>query len=89
MITSPQVHTLTRSPVVPQMPTPRGQLEEKIIWALNKVKRPSTAEEITELLNRDLGAGDRPFQAREVEAWLRNARDTVLNLYWLENRPRR
>ncbi len=53
------------------------------------IKKPSTPEEITELLNRDLGPGDRPFQAREVTAWLRNAGDTVLNLYWLESRPRR
>jgi len=57
--------------------------------ALNKVKRPSSAEEIAEMLNRDLGAGDRPFQSEEVSGWLRNAGDKVLNLYWLERRPRR
>ena len=36
-----------------------------------------------------LGPGDRPFQAREVAAWLRNAGDALLHLYWLESRPRR
>lgn len=65
------------------------RLEEHIRRALNKIKKPSTAEEITELLNRDLGPGDRPFPARDVAAWLRNAGDTVLQLYWLESRPRR
>jgi hypothetical protein len=65
------------------------RLVEHVRRALNKIKKPSTAEEITELLNRDLGPGDRPFQAREVASWLRNADDTVLNLYWLESRPRR
>jgi hypothetical protein len=40
-------------------------------------------------LNRDLGPGDRPFQAKEVAAWLRNADNTVLHLYWPESRPRR
>jgi hypothetical protein len=65
------------------------RLDEYLRRALNKIKKPSTAEEIAELLNRDLGPGDRPFQAREVAAWLRNARDTVLRLYWLESRPRR
>ena len=64
-------------------------LDEHMRRALNKIKKPSTVEEITELLNRDLGPGDRPFQAREVAAWLRNAEDTVLRLYWLESRPRR
>ena len=65
------------------------RLDEHIRRALNKIKRPSTAEEITELLNRDLGPGDQPFQVREVTKWLRNAGDTVLQLYWLESRPRR
>jgi hypothetical protein len=41
------------------------------------------------LLNRDLGPGDRPFQAKEIAAWLRHAGEEVLRLYWLETRPRR
>jgi hypothetical protein len=49
----------------------------------------STAEEIAELLNRELGPGDRPFQTKEVAAWLRDEGDTVLHMYWLGNRPRR
>ena len=64
-------------------------LDEHILRALNKIKRPSTAEEITELLNRDLGPGDRPFQTKELAIWLRNTGDKILSLYWLENRPRR
>ena len=66
-----------------------GRLDEQVRRALNKIKKPSTAEEITELLNRDLGPRDRPSQAREVTTWLQNAGNTVLNLYWLESRPRR
>jgi hypothetical protein len=66
-----------------------GRLDEQVRRALNKIKKPSTAEEITELLNRDLGPRDQPFQAREVTTWLQNAGNTVLNLYWLESRPRR
>ncbi len=72
-----------------ELPNANRRLDEHVRRALNKIKKPSTAEEITELLNRDLGPGDRPFQAKEVTAWLRNAADTVLHLYWLENRPRR
>ena len=72
-----------------QVPNAKRRLDEHVLRALNKIKKPSTAEEITELLNRDLGPGDRPFQAREIESWLRNASGTVLGLYWLETRPRR
>jgi orotate phosphoribosyltransferase-like protein len=56
---------------------------------LNKIRKPSTAEEITELLNRDLELEDRPFQTKEVAEWLRNTRDTTLMLYWSTTRPRR
>jgi hypothetical protein len=72
-----------------EIKSPSRRIEENILRALNKIKRPSTAEEITELLNRDLGPEDRPFETRDVEVCLRNAGDTVLNLYWLETRPRR
>jgi hypothetical protein len=65
------------------------RLDEHLVRGLNMVRKPSTAEEITELLNRDLGSGDRPFQAKEISAWLKDAGHTVLNLYWLESRPRR
>jgi hypothetical protein len=74
---------------MPSLPNPNDRLDECIRRALNKIKKPSTAEEITELLNRDLGPGYRPFQTREVTAWLRDAGDTVLHLYWLGSRPRR
>jgi hypothetical protein len=57
------------------------QLDRLILRALNKIKKPSTAEEITELLNRELGQRDRPFDEKEVETWLRKARDKVIPLY--------
>jgi hypothetical protein len=66
-----------------------NRLDAHIRRALYKIRKPSTAEEITELLNRDLGPGDPPFQVREVSTWLRNAPETVLSLYWLKTRPRR
>ncbi|MGE5112438.1 MAG: hypothetical protein ACM3JB_16355 [Acidobacteriaceae bacterium] len=72
-----------------ELPNTNRHLDEYIRRALNKIKKPSTAEEITELLNRDLGPGDRAFQVRDVAAWLRNADDSVLYLYWLRSRPRR
>jgi hypothetical protein len=72
-----------------QVPNADRHLKEHILRALNKIRKPSTAEELTELLNRDLEPGDRPFRAREVAAWLRNAQETVLSLYWLESRPRK
>lgn len=71
----------------PRNANPR--LDEQVRRALNKIKRPSTAEEITELVNRDLGSEDRPFQVEEVSAWLRTAGNKVSNLYWLASRPRR
>jgi hypothetical protein len=72
-----------------QVPNGDRRLDEHLLRAMNKIRKPSTAEEITELLNRDLEPGDRPFLARDVEAWLRNAQDTILSLYWLERRPRK
>jgi hypothetical protein len=66
-----------------------GRLDEPVIRALNKIKRPSTADEIADLLNRELGPGDRPFDTKEVESWLRSTGRKVLPLYWLETRPRR
>jgi len=53
------------------------------------LKKPSTPEEITELLNRELETEDRPFQTKEVAEWLRNTGDTALTLYWSRTRPRR
>jgi len=63
-----------------QVPHAKRRLDEHVLRALNKIKKPSTVEEITELLNRDLGPGDRPFRAREIATWLRNADDKVLSL---------
>ncbi len=66
-----------------------ARLDEPVIRALNKIKRPGTAEEIADLLNRELDPGDRPFDTKEVEGWLRSAGRKVLALYWLGSRPRR
>jgi hypothetical protein len=65
------------------------RLDEQITRALNKIRKPSTAEEITELLNRELELEDRPFQTKEVAEWLRNGGDAVLTLYWSRTRPRK
>jgi hypothetical protein len=66
-----------------------SRLSEQIVAALNKIRKPSTADEITDLLNRDLDPGDRPFKAKDVAEWLRNAEDTTLTLYWSRARPRK
>jgi hypothetical protein len=65
------------------------RLDEHISRALNKIRKPSTPEEITELLNRDLEPEDDPFQTKEVAERLRNAADAVWTLYWSRTRPRR
>jgi hypothetical protein len=72
-----------------KIPNSSRRLDEHISRALNKIKKPSTAEEITELLNSDLEPEDRPFQAKEVAEWLGNTGDTALTLYWSRARPRR
>lgn len=65
------------------------RLGEHISRALNKIKKPSTAGEITELLNRDLEQGDRPFQEKDVAEWLLKTEGTALTLYWSKARPRK
>jgi hypothetical protein len=65
------------------------RLSEQILRALNKIRKPSTAGEITELLNRDLDLEDRPFQAEDVEEWLQSADDAAFTLYWSRARPRK
>jgi hypothetical protein len=89
MSTLQQVRLQARKPHMRQVPNASHRLDEHILRALNKIKKPGTAEELTELLNRDLGPGDQPFQVREVATWLRNAEENVLCSYWLGNRPRR
>jgi hypothetical protein len=70
-------------------PNSRRRFDEHISRALNKIRKASTAEEITDLLNRNLEPEDRPCQPKEVAEWLRNTRDTTLTLYWSRTRPRR
>jgi hypothetical protein len=72
-----------------KVPNSDRRLQGHILRALNKIRKPSTADEITELLNRDLDPEDRPFQARDVGEWLGNAEDTALTLYWSRARPRK
>jgi predicted Zn-ribbon and HTH transcriptional regulator len=72
-----------------QVPNSDRRLREHIVRALNKIRKPSTADEITELLNRDLDPEDRPFQAKDVSEWLQTAADTALTLYWSRARPRK
>jgi predicted Zn-ribbon and HTH transcriptional regulator len=72
-----------------QVPNSDRRLREHILRALNKIRKPSTADEITELLNRDLDPEDRPFQAKDVAEWLQTAEDTALTLYWSRARPRK
>ena len=89
MSTLQQVRLRAREPQMRHVPNAKHRLDDHIRRALNKIKKPGTAKEITELLNRDLGPGDQPFQVREVAAWLHNSQENVLCLYWLGNRPRR
>ncbi len=70
-------------------PNSSRRLSEHISRALNKIKKPSTAGEITELLNLDLDQEDRPFQEKDVAEWLRKTEDTALSLYWSKTRPRK
>jgi predicted Zn-ribbon and HTH transcriptional regulator len=72
-----------------KIPNSSRRVDEHISRALNKIRKPSTAEEITELLNRDLEPEDRPFRAKEVAERLRNTEYTALTLYWSRTRPRR
>jgi hypothetical protein len=67
----------------------RRRLDQHISRALNKIRKPSTAEEITELLNRDLELEDQPFQTKEVAECLGNSGGTTFTLYWSRTRPRR
>jgi hypothetical protein len=50
--------------VEPAMKTPDSsrRLSDHVLRALNQIRKPSTAGEITELLNRDLELEDRPLQ---------------------------
>ena len=89
MSNSQQIQPQAQELQMRQVPNADRRLGEHVLRALNKIKKPSTAEELTELLNRDLDPGDQPFHAKEIETWLRNASNKVAKLYWLETRPRR
>jgi hypothetical protein len=79
----------TVKPTMKKIANSSRRLSDHISRALNKIRKPSTAGEITELVNRDLDLEDRPFQAKDVAEWLRNTDDTALTLYWPRARPRK
>jgi hypothetical protein len=79
----------TVEPAMKKIPNSSRRLSDHISRALNKIRKPSTAGEITELVNRDLDLEDRPFQAKDVAEWLRKTEDTALTLYWSRARPRK
>ena len=72
-----------------KIPNSNHRFGEHISRALNKIKKPSSAGEIIELLNRDLALGDHPFREKDIAEWLRNSGDTALTLYWSKTRPRK
>ena len=74
---------------MPQKLTSDRHIESHLAKALNKIRKPSTVEEVTDLLNKDLGPGDQFFGVEEVAESLRNASGTTLTLYWSKGRPRR
>ena len=49
-------------------PKSNRHLSEHISLALNKIRKPSTAGEITELPNRDLAQEERPFEEKRHRA---------------------
>jgi hypothetical protein len=70
-------------------PNSNRRVSDHILRALNQIKKPSAAGEITELLNADLDQADRPFQESEVVEWLRTREDKAVALYWSKGRPRK
>jgi len=51
---------------MPSLPNANNRLDECMRRALNRIKKSSTAEEITELLNRDLGPGIGLFRQEKL-----------------------
>jgi hypothetical protein len=72
-----------------RIPDSKRRLSDHVLRALSQIRKPSTAAEITELLNRALDFEDRPLSIEDVAEWLRETDDTVLTLYWLRARPRK
>jgi hypothetical protein len=64
-------------------------LRDRVLEALNEIRVPSSAEEITEKLNQRLNKGEKPFRVGVVAQQLRDLEDLSLTLYWLKARPRR
>jgi hypothetical protein len=79
----------TLTSLMKKAPNSNRHLSSHISRALNKTGKPSTAGEITELLNRDLYQGKCPFEEKDIAQWLRNSEGTTLTLYWSKARPRK
>jgi hypothetical protein len=76
-------------PATKKIPDSSRHLPEQILRAFNQIRKPSTAGEITELLNRDLDREDSPFQVKDVAEWLQKTDDMALTPYWSTTRPRK
>ena len=63
--------------------SPSRNLYASVLQALNGIRRPSTAAEITDRLNAQPKEGEKPFNEREVSQQLRNMGDSALTLFWL------
>jgi hypothetical protein len=61
-------------------PKSNRHLSEHISLALNKTRKPSIAGEITELLNRDLEQGERPFEEKRHRAVVARQRRHNVNI---------
>ncbi len=72
-----------------QIPNSGRRRDVHISRALNEIRKPSTIEEITELLNRELDVEERAFQTKEVAEWLQKHPNAVLTLYWSKDRIRK
>lgn len=54
---------------------PPRSLYEQVLQALSAIKRPSTAEEITDNINAQLRMGEKSFSERHVSQEMRNMGD--------------
>ena len=67
-----------------KVPNANHYLDEHILRALNKIKKPGTAEEITELLVATSARETSRFRSEKSATWLRNAGENVLSFCWPE-----
>jgi hypothetical protein len=71
----------TVEPAMKKIPDSSRRLSDHVLRALNPIRKPSTAGEITELLNRDLELEDPPFPIKGYRGLVaRNRRHGVDNV---------